>query len=109
MQFPSYVSSHDDDIFEDMISECIIIVYMDDIFIFAPDKPTLTNWKHKKVLWRLQDNDLLLKPTKCEFYRTKVKYLGMIIEEERSPWILENWKEYKTGKLLLWLNKLEDC
>ena len=42
MQFPSYVSSHDDDIFEDMISECIVIVYMDDIFIFVPDKPTLT-------------------------------------------------------------------
>ena len=25
-----------DDIFGDMINECIIIVYMDDIFIFAP-------------------------------------------------------------------------
>ena len=26
-----------DDIFSDMIDECIIIIYMDDIFIFAPD------------------------------------------------------------------------
>jgi len=31
-----------DDIFNDMISECIIIVYMDDIFLFAPDDATLT-------------------------------------------------------------------
>ena len=35
-----------DDIFGDMISECIIIVYMDDIFLFAADKATLTE-KHK--------------------------------------------------------------
>ena len=69
-----------DNIFEDMISEHIIIVYMDDIFIFAPDKTILTE-NTRKVLWRLQDNDLFLKPTKCEFYKTKVKYPGMIIEE----------------------------
>jgi hypothetical protein len=29
-----------DDIFSDMIDECIIIVYMDDIFLFAPDEAT---------------------------------------------------------------------
>jgi hypothetical protein len=69
-----------DDIFGDMISECIIIVYMDDIFLFAPDEITLTK-NTKKVLARLQENDLFLKPTKCEFNKTKVEYLGMVIEE----------------------------
>ena len=69
-----------DDIFEDMISERIIIVYMDDIFIFNPDKATLTENTRKVLRW-LQDNDLFLKPTKCEFYKMKVKYLGLIIEE----------------------------
>ena len=69
-----------DDIFGDMISEHIIIVYMDDIFLFAPDEATLTK-NMKKVLARLQKNDLFLKPTKCEFNKTKVEYLGMIIEE----------------------------
>ena len=53
---------------------------MDDIFIFAPDEATLTE-NTKRVLKRLQDNDLFLKPTKCEFNKTKVEYLGMIIEE----------------------------
>ena len=69
-----------DDIFGDMINECIIIVYMDDIFLFAPDEITL---KHntKRVLKRLQENDLFLKATKCEFNKTKVEYLGMVIEE----------------------------
>ena len=69
-----------DDIFGDMINECIIIVNMDDIFIFAPDEITLTE-NTKKVLARLRDNDLFLKPTKCEFNKTKIEYLGMIIEE----------------------------
>ena len=69
-----------DDIFGDMINECIIIVYMDDIFIFAPDEATLME-NMKRVLKRLQDNDLFLKPTKCKFNKMKVEYLGMVIEE----------------------------
>ena len=69
-----------DDIFGDMINEGIIIVYMDNIFIFAPDKVTLVK-NTRRVLTRLQENDLFLKPTNCEFYKTKVEYLGMVIEE----------------------------
>jgi hypothetical protein len=69
-----------DDIFGDMVDEGIIIIYMDDIFLFAPDKHTLTE-NTKRVLARLQENDLFLKPTKCEFNKTKVEYLGMVIEE----------------------------
>ena len=69
-----------DDIFGNIISECIIIVYMDDIFLFAADKATLMK-NTKRVLQRLHDNDLFLKPTKCGFYKTKVEYLGMVIEE----------------------------
>ena len=35
----------------------------------------------KKILQRLHDNDLFLKPKKCEFCREKIEWLGMIIEE----------------------------
>ena len=35
----------------------------------------------KKVLQRLRENDLYLKPKKCEFAKTKIEWLGMVIEE----------------------------
>ena len=69
-----------DNMFRDMMNECIIIVYMDDIFLFAKDKPTLMENTKKVIKW-LQDNSLFLKLMKCEFNKTKVEYLGMIIEE----------------------------
>ena len=69
-----------DEIFSDMIDECIVIIYMDDIFIFAPNETTLAK-NTKQVLTRLRDNDLFLKPTKCEFNKTKIEYLGLVIKE----------------------------
>ena len=71
-----------DNIFGNMINKGIIIVYMDNIFIFAPDKVTLTK-NTRRVLARLLENDLFLKLAKCEFYKTKVEYLGMVIKEGR--------------------------
>jgi Reverse transcriptase (RNA-dependent DNA polymerase) len=52
-----------DHAFADMIEEGILIVYMDDILIFAKDEPTLqghTKW----VLERLRKHNLFLKPKK---------------------------------------------
>ena len=69
-----------DNIFADMIDENFIIVYMDDIFLFAPDKIMLAE-NTKRVLAQWQENDLFLKTTKCEFNKTRVEYLGMVIEE----------------------------
>jgi len=71
-----------DSIFKDLIAEELIIVYMDDILIFTKDKQQL-NKITRKVLQRLQENDLYLKPEKCSFEKTKIDYLGMIIEEEK--------------------------
>ena len=48
-----------DAIFSDMIDKSIVIIYMDDIFLFAPDKTTLTE-NTKRVLAWLQENDLFL-------------------------------------------------
>jgi len=68
--------------FQDLIEECIVIIYMDDIFIFAKDKEKLAN-NTKRVLQRLRENDLFLKPKKCEFEMTRIEWLGMtrIIKE----------------------------
>ena len=76
---------------------------MDDIFIYAKDEETLTE-NTKKVLTRLRDNDLFLKPTKCEFNKTKVEYLGMIIEEGKISMDagklkgIQDWPTPKTVK-----------
>src|SRR6202789_1534052 len=69
-----------DHAFADMIEEGILIVYMEDILIFAEDEPTLQRHT-KRVLERLRQHDLFLKPKKCAFGKTKVEYLGMVIEE----------------------------
>ena len=71
-----------DSIFADMIEGCVVIVYMDDILIFAKTQEDLE--RHTKmVLQRLREHDLYLKPKKCEFNKKKIEYLGMIIEEGR--------------------------
>jgi hypothetical protein len=56
------------------------VVYLDNILIY-----TKTTKEHReitrKVLRRLEENDLYLRPAKCEFECTEVKYLGMLIQE----------------------------
>ena len=69
-----------DDIFIGMIDEKLVIIYMDDIVIFAKTKEELERIT-KMVLAKLQEHDLFLKAKKCEFCKLKIKYLGMIIEE----------------------------
>jgi len=67
-----------DDIFEDLISEGVVVVYLDDILIF-----TETLEEHRKVtrcvLELLEKHKLYLRPDKCEFEKTTVEYLGVII------------------------------
>jgi len=67
-----------DDIFEDLISEGVVVVYLDDILIF-----TETLEEHRKitcsVLELLEKHKLYLRPNKCEFEKTTIEYLGVII------------------------------
>ena len=70
-----------DAIFEDLISEGVVVVYLDDILIF-----TKTLEEHQKVVRRvmevLQKYGLSLKPEKCEFERTSVEYLGVVVSHD---------------------------
>jgi len=60
-----------DDIFDGLIMEGVVVVYLDDILIF-----TQTLKEHSRVTRRvmelLQKNNLFLKPEKCEFKETEV-------------------------------------
>ena len=79
---PATFQSMMDNIFITMIKGKLVNVYMDNILIFAGTKEELTQIT-KMVLEKLWENDLFLKAKKCEFYKTKIEYLGMIIEEGR--------------------------
>ena len=69
-----------DNIFDDLIMEGVVVVYLDDILIF-----TETLEEHRKVTRRVMEllckNNLFLKLEKCEFEKTEVEYLGVIISQ----------------------------
>jgi hypothetical protein len=70
------------DIFTDMISEGVVVVYLDDILIFTKDLEEHHRVTHR-VLGRLAEHQLYLRPEKCEFEKTRIEYLGLIISENR--------------------------
>ncbi|KAF8644052.1 hypothetical protein AX16_008709 [Volvariella volvacea WC 439] len=89
------------DILKDMIDKEILVVYMDDILLFAKDKESLKeNTIH--VLKRLVEHDLFLKPEKCSFKQEEIKFLGMIIKEGKKDlpfqWGIEQQKAFDTLK-----------
>ncbi|GBE77454.1 hypothetical protein SCP_0103290 [Sparassis crispa] len=66
------------EIFKDLIDEGWMIIYMDDILIFSNNMEE--HRQHTlRVLERLKQNDLFVKPEKCTFDSQEVEYLGMII------------------------------
>ncbi|TFY50771.1 hypothetical protein EVJ58_g10896 [Rhodofomes roseus] len=68
-------------IFEDMLAEGWLVIYMDDILIYSADTAT-HHERTRRVLQRLKDHDLYLKPEKCHFDVTEVEFLGMIIRPD---------------------------
>ena len=68
------------DIFQNMIAQRVVCVYLDDILIF-----TKTLLEHWKIMWRvlegLQEHKLYLKPEKCEFEQKWPEYLRVIVLE----------------------------
>ena len=67
------------DSFRDMIAEGWLIIYMDDLLIFTPDKATHIQRTHQVLQW-MTELDLHLKLEKCQFASTEVEYLGMIVK-----------------------------
>ena len=67
-----------DGIFEELISEGVVVVYLDDILIF-----TKTLEEHRNIVQRvmelLQQHNLSLKLEKCKFEKSLVEYLGVIV------------------------------
>jgi len=70
------------DIFRNLMAEGIVVVYLDDILIF-----TKMEEEHaqavRRVLQVLKENKLFLRLEKCEFYKQRIKYLGLVISENK--------------------------
>jgi len=68
------------DIFWNLIAEGIVVVYLNNILIF-----TKTEKEHvqavQQVLQVLKENKLFLCLEKCEFYKQRIEYLGLVISE----------------------------
>jgi hypothetical protein len=70
------------EIFQDLITEGIVSVYLDDILIF-----TNSLEEHRRitclVLDRMREHKLYLRPEKCEFEKVRIEYLGVIISHNK--------------------------
>ncbi|KAF8759701.1 hypothetical protein RHS01_02244 [Rhizoctonia solani] len=67
-------------LFKDLLDVCVII-YLDDILIYSKDDATHTQHVHE-VLWRLMENQLFCKSSKCTFHVTSVEYLGIVVSDK---------------------------
>ena len=80
MNSPATFQTMLDDIFEELISKGNVVVYLDDILIF-----TETLEEHRaikqRVLELMRKHKLYLKPEKCEFEKTTIEYLSVVISE----------------------------
>ena len=70
------------DILGDLIRIWLVMVYLDDILIFRTCLKE-HRWLVKEVLKRLQFNNLYAKAEKCFFEKSSIKYLGVIISENK--------------------------
>jgi len=79
---PATFQSMINNILGDLIHIKLVMVYLDDILIFGT---CLKEHRRlvKEVLKRLQFNDLYAKAEKCFFEQSNIKYLGVIISENK--------------------------
>ena len=71
------------DIFQDLISEGVVCVYLDDILIFTESMEE-HNRITRLVLERLREYKLYLWHDKCEFAQTTIEYLGLMISHGQA-------------------------
>ena len=65
-------------IFEDLITQGVVSIYLDDILIFTSMLEEHRPISHM-VMEQLRKHKLYLRHEKCEFEKTRIEYLGVII------------------------------
>ena len=93
--------------FGDMIVDGWLLIYMDNILVFAKTKEECQE-QTKHVLERMQKEDLHLQLAKCAFNQIKVEYLGLVVkngEVHMDPTKLQAIELWELPKLVkaVWL------
>ena len=70
------------DIFRTLIAKEIVVVYLNDILIFTKMEEE-HEWAVQRVLEVLAEHNLFLHLEKCEFHQRQIKYLGLVISENK--------------------------
>ena len=89
-------------IFAPLIALGEVVVYLDDIVIFAKTLLKLRKITHK-VLGILQEYDLFLHPQKCKFEKREIAYLRLVIrpgEVLMDPGKVDTIRQWKTPENL---------
>jgi hypothetical protein len=69
-------------IFQDLITKGVVSVYLDNILIFTNSLEEHYQITHL-ILDHMCEHKLYLQPEKCEFEKTKIEYLGVIISHNK--------------------------
>jgi hypothetical protein len=70
------------EIFQDLITDGVVSVYLDDILIFTNSLEEHCQIT-RLVLDCMREHKLYLRPEKCEFEKTRIEYLGVIISHNK--------------------------
>jgi hypothetical protein len=70
------------EIIQDLITEGVVSIYLNDILIFTNSLEEHCRIT-RLVLDRMHEHKLYLQPEKCEFEKTKIEYLGVIISHNK--------------------------
>jgi len=94
MNFPATFQTMMNDLFRDLINQGDTVTFIDDILV-ATDMEEGHSELVEKVLKRLEENNLFVKPEKCKWKVREVEFLGVVI----SPKGVEMQKEKVEGVL----------
>uniref|UniRef100_A0A0W0FF01 RNA-directed DNA polymerase n=1 Tax=Moniliophthora roreri TaxID=221103 RepID=A0A0W0FF01_MONRR len=79
MNSPVTFQAFMDDVLQDFMAEGWCLVYMDDILIYSQN-PEQHRERTLRLLQRLKEQDLYLKPHKCKFDINEIDFLGLVIK-----------------------------
>jgi hypothetical protein len=79
---PATVQTMLNEIFQDLITEDVVSVYLDDILIFTNSLEE-HHWISCLVLDRMREHKLYLRPEECELEKVRIEYLGIIISHNK--------------------------